>query len=119
MTADGLLEPLGFSQVVRVVEGLARRGWPYEIFSLEKAPDLERTDRVGALRSRLNAAGINWKFATYAGDGTAASAARNEAALVSAAARTPHVVGIHARAYHSAVAAFARWLSDRTRKWRS
>ena len=34
VTADGLLEPLGFSQVVRVVEGLVRRGLRYDILSL-------------------------------------------------------------------------------------
>lgn len=114
LTADGLLEPLGFSQVVRVVEGLARRGWRYRIFSLEKRADLDRGARVAELRARLDAAGIEWKFAAYSSEGTAAAAARNEGALVNAATGAKNLAGIHARAYHSAVAAFARWLSDRT-----
>lgn len=114
VTADGLLEPLGFSQVVRVVEGLARRRWPYRLFSLEKSADLAREGRVRELRARLEAARIEWKFATYESDGSTSSAARNEAALVNAATRTRNVVGIHARAYHSAVAAFAARLSSRT-----
>ncbi|MDP3157130.1 MAG: hypothetical protein Q8N23_30950 [Archangium sp.] len=114
VTADGLLEPLGFSQVVRVVEGLARRGWPYRLASLEKTADLAREDRVRDLRARLSASRIDWNFTPYASDGSVSAAARNEAALISAATSTRGVAGLHARAYHSAVAAFARWLRDRT-----
>jgi hypothetical protein len=97
-----------------VVEGLARRGWPYRLFSLEKEVDLAREDRVRDLRARLGAAGVEWKFAPYAADGSPSSAVRNEARLIDAATQTRAVVGVHARAYHSAVAAFARWLRDRT-----
>lgn len=111
LTADGLLEPLGFSQVVRVVEGLARRGWPYRLFSLEKEANLSHESRVRDLRERLEGVGVEWRFAPYLNDGSASAAARNEAALVEAATGTPKVLGGHARAYHGAVAAFGAWLS--------
>ena len=53
VTSDGLLESLGFSQVVRVIEGLAARGWQYQVLSLEKPADLQRVDRVRAVESIL------------------------------------------------------------------
>ena len=96
------------------MEGLARRGWPYRLVSLEKPADLARESRVRDLRARLAAAGIVWECAPYAGDGSASAAVRNEAALVNAATSTRDLAGIHARAYHSAVAAFAAWLSTGT-----
>src|SRR4051812_39181297 len=36
LTMDGLLEPLGRSQIVKFIERLAQRGWRYTIVSLEK-----------------------------------------------------------------------------------
>ncbi len=114
ISADGLLEPLGFSQVVRVVQGLAGRGWPYRLFSLEKAADLAMEARVRELRAGLSAVGVRWQFAEYSAGGSAAAAARNEQALVSAAVTTPGVAGIHARAYHAAIGAFGAWLARGT-----
>ncbi|MGV3625184.1 MAG: glycosyltransferase [Archangium sp.] len=113
LTADGLLEPLGFSQVLRVIEGLAARGWRYRIHSLEKPKDLHRDARVREVRSRLNAAGVTWTFDSYLDGGSGRAALDNELALVRAATKLP-AAGIHARAYHSAMAAFASWLSRGT-----
>lgn len=110
VTADGLMEALGFSQVVRVIEALASRGWPYRVLSLEKPDDLTRSERVRAVRSRLRAAGIEWTALPWSVGGTARDAVENEGALVSTAlalAKTGTIAGIHARAYHSAVAALA------------
>lgn len=117
VTADGLLEALGFSQVVRVVEALAQRGWRYSIVSLEKPKDLERGARVREVRARLDAAGVSWRFVPYAATGSGRDAARNQLALVEAAttlARRGAVAGVHARAYHGAFAAFSAWLAHRT-----
>lgn len=114
LTADGLLEPLGFSQVVRVVEGLARRGWPYRIHSLEKPADLAQESRVRSVRARLAAAGVDWTFDAYQNDGSARAAVNNEFALIRSATTARSIVGVHARAYHSGVAAFSRWLSKGT-----
>jgi glycosyltransferase involved in cell wall biosynthesis len=113
LTADGLLQPLGFSQVVRVVEGLSRRGWPYALFSLERAADLAAENKVRDLKARLSAAGVAWRFAPYGEGGGGRVAAQNEALLVDAAV-SHRGSGIHARAYHSAVAALAAWVSRRT-----
>lgn len=114
LTADGLLEPLGHSQVVRVVEALARRGWPYRIHSLEKPGDLADEHRVRGLRERLAAAGVSWSFDVYDMAGSAGAAMRNEQALVRAAVHAKDVGGVHARAYHGAVAALARWFTRGT-----
>lgn len=110
LTADGLLEPLGFSQVVRVLEGLAARGWSYKVISLEKPEDLARPDRVDAVRNRLSSSGIEWHAMAYAVGGGAKAAAVNELSLCRAAieeARTGRFSGIHARSYHGAFAALA------------
>lgn len=117
LTADGLLEALGFSQVVRVVEALARRGRPYRIVSLEKPRDLERTARVRQVRDRLAAAGVDWRPIPYATGGSGRDAANNQLALGDAAvslARRGVISGIHARAYHGAFAAFSAWMATGT-----
>ncbi|MFO0594764.1 MAG: glycosyltransferase [Myxococcaceae bacterium] len=110
LTADGVLEALGFSQVVRVIEALAKRGWQYELFSLEKPKDLERTARVREVRERLARAGIEWRYEPWAVGGSGRDAVQNELALIRFAlqrARRGGLDAIHARAYHGAVAAFA------------
>lgn len=114
LTVDGLLQPLGFSQVVRVVEGLARRGWPYQVFSVERPDDLADEPRVRWLRQRLAAAGVEWRFVPFDRGEGAGAAARNEAALIKAAVSWRGISGIHARAYHAGVAALARWYRDGT-----
>ena len=48
LTADGILEPLGASQVTSYVVRLAQLGFAYEIVSLEKEHDL-----ANAKRSRI------------------------------------------------------------------
>lgn len=117
ITSDGLLEPLGFSQVVRVVEGLARAGWPYAILSLEKPRDLENSTRVSMVRKRLIAAGVPWYPFPYDWSGTSRAAVENMKTLVREATRLAserRLIGIHARAYHGAVAAWSAWLAYRT-----
>jgi hypothetical protein len=110
LTADGLLEPLGYSQIVRVVEGLAARGWRYRITSLEKPRDLANEERVAAVRARLARAGVEWRWFPYEEGGGARAAARNEWVLAHAAieaGRRREVTASHARSYHGAMAALA------------
>lgn len=59
ITYDGLLEPLGQSQVVSYVIGLARR-FRMTLISYEKRTDLVDRPRVAALEQRLRAAGVRW-----------------------------------------------------------
>lgn len=107
VTIDGLLDHIGFSQVVRVVEGLQDRGFAYSIVSLERARDLANDARVRTVRSALAAKGIAWTYATYR-EGGASTVSLNLTRLLhlaagAAVARRPRLV--HARAYHGALVA--------------
>lgn len=61
---DGLLEPLGESQVVGYLERLSP---PYQltVVSFEKAQDLRDRGRVSQIETRLLAAGIRWTPLSY------------------------------------------------------
>lgn len=65
VTYDGLLEPLGASQVVPYVRGLAERGYAIEVLSFEKPADLADRDRVRALQDDLEGAGVAWTRLRY------------------------------------------------------
>jgi glycosyltransferase involved in cell wall biosynthesis len=117
LSVDGLLEPLGFSQVVRVIEGLAAKGWRYEVVSLEKRADLAKPERVRSVEQRLQAAGIRWSRLEWNDAGGARAAANNLAALTRAAlhqTRQHRVDALHARSYVAAAAAQAVWLATKT-----
>ena len=62
---DGLLEPLGQSQVLPYVEGLADTGIAFILLTFEKPADLARTREVARLRERLSARGIRWVRLRY------------------------------------------------------
>ncbi|MGZ3420723.1 MAG: glycosyltransferase [Polyangiales bacterium] len=116
VTVDGLLQPLGYSQVFRVVEGLARLGVPYSIVSMERAEDLAVEDRVRALEDRLAAVGVDWTHSTYT-QGGALTAAENVTKLGSAAfsrVRRGDIGLVHARSYHGAGIALAIHTTLRT-----
>src|SRR5687767_8235717 len=59
VTYDGLLEPLGQSQVVSYVLRLAAQA-DLTVLSWEKPNDLADTAAIGELSARLSAAGIDW-----------------------------------------------------------
>ncbi len=61
---DGVLEPLGESQVVAYLERLTDRA-AISLLSFEKPADLAGTARVAAMRGRLERAGIRWIPLTY------------------------------------------------------
>lgn len=116
VTADGIMEPVGFSQVARVVMGLAERGWPYTIVSLEKEADLARAEKRREVQRALAAKGVRWHPIAYDWSQTGQAAARNLTLLIDAAlrhARTGEYSLLHARAYHGALAASAAWLATR------
>ena len=64
ITYDGLLEPLGQSQVLAYMEKLAQE-WPVHIVSFEKRFDREDKGRMTAMRARLVEAGIGWTALAY------------------------------------------------------
>jgi hypothetical protein len=108
---DGVLQPLPFSQVVRVLAGLSRRGLRYHLVSVERAADLDRAELRRAVDDVLHPAGVAWTPVRREGSmGTARRAAytlarvTTEAALI---ARREGIMVVHARGYQSAVVARA------------
>lgn len=65
LTYDGLLEPLGRSQIVNYLVGLAALGLQIEVVSFEKPADLEEIGELQAMRARLDAASIRWSPLPY------------------------------------------------------
>jgi Glycosyl transferase 4-like domain len=65
ITYDGLLEPLGASQVLPYVRGLSARGFSMEILSFEKPHDLADTLRRDAVREELRGLGVPWVALRY------------------------------------------------------
>lgn len=65
VTYDGLLEPLGASQVLPYVLGLARRGFGLEILSFEKPSDLSNPEASRHLADRLAVDDVGWTPLRY------------------------------------------------------
>ncbi len=64
MCYDGILEPLGESQVVAYMEILAD-AYDIHLISFEKPADADRRDQVAQMSQRLQAAGITWHPRRY------------------------------------------------------
>ena len=60
ITYDGLLEPLGQSQILPYVERLAELGIGFWVLSFEKPSDLKRADAAKRMKDRLGSRGIEW-----------------------------------------------------------
>lgn len=117
VTSDGLLQPLGHSQVVRVIEKLAKCGHPYDVLSLERPDDLARGDAVAKVQSQLSSAGISWSAHAYDVRGGGKAAFHNIATLsrlVVSACRGSRYSLVHARSYHGGLAAQAAFRLTRT-----
>lgn len=61
---DGLLEPLGQSQILQYIERLASDHSIW-LLTFEKPTDLARSETVASLRKRLRDLGIRWKVLRY------------------------------------------------------
>ena len=59
------MEPLGQSQILPYLIGLANRGYSLTVLSFEKAALLEDEDRVGAQCKVLKEVGIQWSPRIY------------------------------------------------------
>ncbi|MCB9655218.1 MAG: hypothetical protein H6729_13945 [Deltaproteobacteria bacterium] len=98
------MQPLGYSQVFRLLRGLSETGTRYALVSLERAGDLGQTDRLEKVRSELEAAGIDWTPLRYLG-GSARNVGSNLARALSAVLhrmREGDIELIHARGYMAA-----------------
>jgi glycosyltransferase involved in cell wall biosynthesis len=109
LSFDGILAGLGYSQIVRVVRGLAGRGVPYAVVSMEAAAELADRARVAAVRAELAEVDVPWTALAYDHAGTPRAAARNLGAAMAAVLRLAaagEVDLVHARAYHPAFIAY-------------
>ena len=123
---DGMLEPLGQSQVVAYLEQLAC-DWPVYLISFEKERDRKDEARMAAMRARLNAVGIAWTPLAYHKTPSAAATVYDiaiGAATALSIVLRHKVCIIHARSYVSAMIALgvkraskAKFLFDMRGLW--
>ncbi len=107
---DGVLQPLAYSQVVRVLLALKARGFAYQLLSLERDDDLRDQSRVSSLRRCLEDAGIPWHMIGYDTGQNKGAAARNLRQATRRAwsvARQDGLALTHARSYHGGLVAYA------------
>src|SRR5690349_873939 len=71
ITLDGILEPLGQSQILPYVRGLARAGFRYHLLTMERSIDLQGDGRE-RLEKELSREGIGWTWAPYDSGGISA-----------------------------------------------
>lgn len=109
LSYDGMLEPLGQSQVLRYLEGLAGTH-VIHLVSFEKPEDWSRPGEAAAMGARLRAVGIRWHPLRYhrtpSALATAWDIARGTLLAVWLAWRH-RVQVVHARSYVAAVMALA------------
>jgi glycosyltransferase involved in cell wall biosynthesis len=65
LSYDGALDPLGSSQVVPYLEGLAAEGVAFTLFTFEKPDRLADEPRRRAMKARLDGSGIAWRPLRY------------------------------------------------------
>ena len=104
LSADGILQPLAYSQVARILMGLADRGFDIDLLSAERPEDLENWTRVSTLESELSSRGVSWQRVTWK-RGSAADTGSNLTALFRATRERCARGGVrllHCRGYHTA-----------------
>lgn len=65
LSHNGLLDPLGQSQVLQYLVGLARRGHAIHLITYEKPDEWARTEHLEATRDVVSKAGIDWRPLVY------------------------------------------------------
>ena len=108
VTFDGVLQPLAFSQSVRVVAGLGSRGLKYHLLSIERPADLARPELTRAVKDMLQPAGVGWTSIAAASMGTprrVADVLARTMLRAIAIVRNERISLVHARGYHGAVLA--------------
>lgn len=111
---DGMLEPLGQSQVIAYLEKLSGT-YAIHLVSFEKPRDLAKRDVLEAMKRRLQIAGIRWVPLTYHKSPSALATAWDAAvgmAVIAYLSVREKVSILHARSYVPALMILpARWLS--------
>jgi glycosyltransferase involved in cell wall biosynthesis len=111
LSFDGLLEPLGTSQVARPVCGLSDRGTArFTVISLEKPADLANAPALASMRRRLSSHAVRWvRVGYYAGSrGAVLNLSRMLARAMAEVAQRPTSL-VHARSYLPGTVALALW----------
>lgn len=109
ITFDGVMEPLGRSQVLSYLEGLSKQGFKFTLISLEKQGDLADQHATEKLETELSNWGIKWTRCLFHSGGVTGvlknfwSAFRAARAVI----KQDGVGLIHARSY---VPALIGWL---------
>lgn len=62
---DGALEPLGQSQIIPYLKGLANKGVKFTLLTFEKKIDLRNKDRIRLLKEELYSSEIKWRYLKY------------------------------------------------------
>lgn len=62
---DGLMDPLGQSQIVQYLKKLTKKGIYFNLLTFDKPRNLEKTDKVERLEEDLAAQGIKWTYLKY------------------------------------------------------
>ena len=107
ITYDGLLTPLGQSQVLGYLEPLAA-SYSFHLVSFEKKDDRTSRERMATMRKRLDEAGISWTPLAYHKTPTAPATAFDTAVGTATALRLAlrhNVKIIHVRSYVPALMA--------------
>jgi hypothetical protein len=108
LTFDGVLQPLGQSQVLRYLSGLTERGFTYSLISLERERDLANSQAVRETEELLRRHTIEWVHLPYQIGGVK-GVLRNIRTVATSARRLIRArrIGlVHARAH---VPAFIAW----------
>lgn len=109
LSYDGALDPLGQSQILPYLRGLAARGAAITLISFEKRVDREVSGGIEALRGELGARRIRWIHLTYHKRPTVLATSFDLlVGLLRAAAvvRRERVQVVHARSYMAALMAW-------------
>lgn len=114
LSMDGVLDPLGRSQIIAYLRGLAKLGFAYTLVSLERKPALANVAAVEATRRELEALHVRWICGRYFWGGGLLRVAANwtnmlrlalNAARQTAERERPNLV--HARAHVAGSVALA------------
>ena len=100
---DGLTDPLGQSQILTYIEGLARSGYKFDILSFEKEDRLNQRGRE--MRSYLDSLGIGWHHFTFGKAGSLLAKAADLRRMKKNALRLAQLNKydlIHCRSYQAA-----------------
>lgn len=111
LTRNGLLEPLGQSQVWAYLRGLSR-GYRITLITREKAEDWADADAVARLRAECDALGIDWRPGLFRSRPRFIASALDLVSMtyeVWRAARDGRAKLVHARSYIPAAVAWVVW----------